>query len=96
VGELRVHAIALQSLGHDRARYQRPLRNNAEEPDTKVVAWLDQQSRTSVWTRSITVLEIRFGLQIMATGKRRSALLQSFESLVAKMGDRIAPLLLAS
>jgi predicted nucleic acid-binding protein len=62
-----------------------------QEPDTKVVAWLDQQSRTSVWTTSITVLEIRFGLQIMATGKRRSALLQSFESLVDKMGHRIAP-----
>lgn len=62
-----------------------------QEPDAKVVAWLDQQSRTSIWTTSITVLEIRFGLQIMATGKRRSSLLQSFESLLDKMGHRIAP-----
>jgi predicted nucleic acid-binding protein len=62
-----------------------------QEPDAKVVTWLDQQSRTSIWTTSITVLEIRFGLQIMATGKRRSSLLQSFESLLDKMGHRIAP-----
>lgn len=62
-----------------------------QEPDAKVVAWLDQQSRTSIWTTSITVLEIRFGLQIMATGKRRSSLLQSFESLLEKMGQQIAP-----
>lgn len=61
-----------------------------QDPDGKVVAWLDRQSRTSIWTTSITVLEIRFGLQIMATGKRRSSLLQSFESLLEKMGHRIA------
>jgi toxin FitB len=61
------------------------------EPDAIVVTWLDQQSRTSVWTTSITVLEIRFGLQMMATGKRRSLLLQSFESLLDNMGRRIAP-----
>jgi toxin FitB len=33
-------------------------------PDAKAVAWLDGQSRTSVWTTSITILEIRFGLQL--------------------------------
>jgi len=62
-----------------------------QEPDATVVAWLDKQSRTSVWTTSITVLEIRFGLQIMAAGKRRSLLLESFESLLDTMGHRIAP-----
>ena len=41
-------------------------------PDQSVVAWLDQQPRTSIWTTSVTVLEIRFGLQIMPSGKRRS------------------------
>jgi predicted nucleic acid-binding protein len=62
-----------------------------QEPDAKVVSWLDQQSRTSIWTTSITVLEMRFGLQIMAIGKRKSSLLQSFERLLDKMGHRIAP-----
>jgi len=62
-----------------------------QAPDTRVVIWLDGQSRTSVWTTSITVLEIRFGLQIMAAGKRRSLLSEAFESLLDKMGRRIAP-----
>lgn len=59
-------------------------------PDNKVVTWLDAQSRTSVWTTSVTVLEIRFGLQIMTTGKKRSLLSGAFESLLGRMGRRIA------
>lgn len=61
-----------------------------KEPDPKVVAWLDTQSRTSVWTTSITVLEIRFGLHIMAVGKRRVLLLEAFEKLLNQLGYRIA------
>jgi hypothetical protein len=60
-------------------------------PDAHVVAWLDRQPRTSVWTTSVTILEVRFGLQIMAPGKRRSLLIQVFESVLDKMGERIAP-----
>ena len=59
-------------------------------PELKVIAWLDRQPRTSVWTTSITVFEIRFGLQIMASGKRRTALLQSFESLLGRIEHRVA------
>lgn len=62
-----------------------------QTPDTRVIAWLDKQSRTSVWTTSVTMLEIRFGLQIMATGQRRSRLLEAFEALLEKMGHRVAP-----
>ena len=60
-------------------------------PDAKAVAWLDGQSRTSVWTTSITILEIRFRLQIMAADKRRSLLLEAFEKLLDQLGHRIAP-----
>lgn len=62
-----------------------------QTPDTIVIAWLDKQSRTSVWTTSVTMLEIRFGLQIMATGQRKSRLLEAFAALLEKMGHRIAP-----
>lgn len=58
-------------------------------PDAKVVDWLDHQPRTSIWTTSVTVLEIRFGLQILAAGKRRSSLLQAFEMLLDKIGHRV-------
>jgi hypothetical protein len=40
-----------------------------------------EQPRTSVWTTSVTILEGRFGLQIMAAGNGRSLLMQAFETL---------------
>jgi predicted nucleic acid-binding protein len=60
-------------------------------PDRNVVAWLDRQPRTSIWTTSITVLEIRFGLQAMPAGKRRSALILSFQELLGKIDYRVVP-----
>jgi toxin FitB len=62
-----------------------------QTPDPSVVAWLDQQPQLSISTTSITVLEVRFGLQIMATGKRRSAVIQAFESVLDKIGQRVIP-----
>ena len=59
-------------------------------PDRTVVTWLDAQSRTSVWTTSITVLEIRYGVQIMAAGRKRSRLSEAFETLLESMGHQIA------
>src|ERR1035437_6730141 len=60
-------------------------------PDRQVIAWLDKQPRTSVWTTSVTFLEIRFGLQVMPVGKRRAALLQAFEVVMSdKIDGRIA------
>jgi hypothetical protein len=60
-------------------------------PDKQIIAWLDNQPRASVWTTSVTVLEIRFGLQTMPVGKRRAALVRAFESvLVDKIDGRIA------
>ncbi len=61
-----------------------------QSPDSQLVAWLDEQPRTSIWTTSITVLEIRFGLEIMPAGKRRMLLLQAFEVLLDKLEHRIA------
>ena len=60
--------------------------------DKKVVDWLDKQPRTSIWTTSITILEVRFGLQILPVRKRRTALVQAFEKvLVDKIESRVAP-----
>ena len=60
-------------------------------PDQAVVSWLDRQPRTSIWTTSITVLEVRFGLQIMPAGKRRAALVQAFESVLDTIAHRVVP-----
>jgi toxin FitB len=59
-------------------------------PDTQVITWLDEQPRTSVWTTSVTILEFRFGLQVLAAGKKRSLLLQAFEEVLDKIGQRVA------
>src|SRR5260370_42153740 len=59
--------------------------------EAAVVAWLDKQPRTSVWTTSITVFEIRFGLQILAAGKRRNELTMAFEELLLKINQRVIP-----
>jgi hypothetical protein len=48
-------------------------------PDEHVTRWLDGQPRTSIWTTSVTVFEIRFGLEMMPVGKRRTALMAAFE-----------------
>ncbi|HEY1744662.1 MAG TPA: type II toxin-antitoxin system VapC family toxin [Granulicella sp.] len=59
-----------------------------QEPDAEVIRWLDRQPRRSVWTTAITVFEIRFGLQIMAAGKRRKSLMEAFEKLLGDVLER--------
>ena len=58
-------------------------------PDTKVFDWLNTQPRTSVWTTSITVFEVSFGLRIMAEGRRRTALIEEFAGVLRDLGQRI-------
>ena len=49
------------------------------KPEPAVVAWLDQQPSKSIWTTSVSVFEIRFGLNILPDGQRRRRLVESFE-----------------
>jgi predicted nucleic acid-binding protein len=50
--------------------------------DAQVVAWLDDQSAESIWITSITLFEARYGLALLASGKRRKLLQERFESLL--------------
>lgn len=59
-------------------------------PDSQVIAWLNRQPRTSVWTTAVTVMEIRFGLRIMPRGKRQDTYSQGFENLLDGIEHRIA------
>lgn len=56
--------------------------------DKEVITWLDRQPRSSIWTTSITLLELYYGLQIMALGRKRSTLMQRLETLVIETLDR--------
>jgi toxin FitB len=60
------------------------------DPDLRVGEWLDRQPRSSIWITSVTVLEIRYGLRILAVGKRRTSLEEAFEELTERLGQRIA------
>ena len=61
-------------------------------PDRHVIAWLDNQPPISLWTSSVTVLEILYGLEIMPAGKRCTALMEAFERVLTELlEDRIAP-----
>jgi len=60
-------------------------------PDWRVAAWLDRQPRSSIWTTSVTLFEIRFGLEILPTGKRRIDFFEDFEKLLASIHHRIVP-----
>jgi toxin FitB len=62
-----------------------------ESPDQKVIEWLDRQPAASIWTNAVTILEVRFGLQIMARGKRRARLINALETALEAIGGRIAP-----
>lgn len=60
------------------------------EPDRAVVAWLDTQPPESVWTTSVTLFEVFFGLAILPKGKRRTRLEEAFAaSLAEDWGSRV-------
>jgi predicted nucleic acid-binding protein len=62
------------------------------DPDAAVVAWLDGLPPESVWTTSVTVFEVRFGLELLAAGGRRRRLEQAFaKALEEDFEGRVLP-----
>ncbi len=60
------------------------------ESDAAVVEWLDNLPAVSFWTTSITVLEVRTGLELLVTSRRRRILEAAFEQLLFEdLGGRI-------
>lgn len=49
------------------------------DPVPAVVAWLDAQPSESVWTTSVCIFEIRYGLNILPQGQKRKLLQEAFE-----------------
>jgi hypothetical protein len=62
-------------------------------PEPRVLAWIDRQPRPSLWTTSITVVELRFGIERLSPGRRRTLLMTAFERLLENLIEgRIAAL----
>ena len=55
-----------------------------ERPDAAVITWLDEQATESIWTTSITVLEVRTGLELLRASRRRTRLEDAFDLLLSE------------
>ena len=61
-----------------------------DEPDPVIQHWLDRLPELSIWTTTISIFEIRYGLAIMPSGRRQSQMLAGFERAIEeKLARRI-------
>ena len=51
-------------------------------PDPRVIEWIDAQPLETLFLSAITVAELRAGVALLPTGKRRSGLQQNLEKRV--------------
>lgn len=58
------------------------------ERDGRVAAWLNGVAPVSIWTTSITVFEVTFGLETMSEGKRRLLQQRAFERILEELLER--------
>ena len=54
-------------------------------PDGRVTQWLDRQPASSLWTTSVTIFEVRFGIETAPAGRRRTALTTAFENWLSQV-----------
>ena len=57
-----------------------------------VERWFDGQPPESIWTTTITIFEIHFGLALLAPGHRRDRLYDAFDRAIGEiLGGRVLP-----
>lgn len=57
-----------------------------------VERWFDSQPPDSVWTTTVTIFEIRFGVAVLAPGGRRDRLYDAFDRAINDvLGGRVLP-----
>src|SRR6202023_3613821 len=60
--------------------------------DPAVERWLDAQPPEAIWTTAVTIFEIRFGLALLAPGRRRDRLCEAFDRAIDDiLGGRVLP-----
>jgi len=45
-------------------------------------SWLDRQEPSAIWTTAVSVLEVRSGILLLSDGRRKTGLLDSFDSFL--------------
>lgn len=58
-----------------------------QSPSERVIAWLDQQNIMTLFTSTITVAEISYGLNVLPKGNRRTHLEEAFEKTINEVFD---------
>ena len=53
-----------------------------DEPEPAIAAWLDQQSPESVWTTTVTIFELRVGIEWLPASRKRRKLEDEFARVV--------------
>lgn len=62
------------------------------QPDERVVAWLNQQSRSNLFTTAVTRCEMLYGVMILPDGQRKTRLQQEITAIfVVDMAGRVLP-----
>jgi|SRR5271157_3734154 len=60
------------------------------ESDEVVLGWLNAQAAPSLWTTTINEMEVRYGIESLATGRRRDELERAFDDfLTVVIKDRM-------
>jgi len=54
------------------------------KPSPVIVAWMSAQARDDLFTTTVTVAEVLYGIEILPKGKRRDQLLPQAEAMFAK------------
>ncbi|HEY1798164.1 MAG TPA: type II toxin-antitoxin system VapC family toxin [Stellaceae bacterium] len=55
------------------------------DPDRWVFDWLNRQPSAAIWTTAVSIFEIRFGLELLPPGRRRSLLERAFDQVLDEM-----------
>jgi predicted nucleic acid-binding protein len=53
-----------------------------EAPDPRVIAWLNLQRRDAIWTNALTLYEMRFGIEDLPDGKRKTGLMARLDNFL--------------
>ena len=55
-----------------------------ERPNPTVRAWLRAQPRSEVWTSSVVIAELLFGIELMPSGRKQRILIETVEEMIVE------------
>lgn len=62
------------------------------DSEPKIIQWLDRQPTESLWTTTVNVFEVRYGIEILPAGKKRLKLEALFNRIVEEgLEQRVLP-----